>query len=403
MAAKTFLDGKSRLIVLLGVGVLAVAVGVGVYMFSGPGDGSVPPPPSSVVNARAPVATGAANSPSSQLYDSLLEKQNQQSAAEAARSGQSAVPVLRTGTEQATPTAVDSQSSKVQTVPRPANEQAQPIVEDQRLRAAAVDREKAITERKAQMAAQLKLLQANWSVAGHSSQNILPPGPAVQAAVSSAGAQATPAGEATSVGNLPSGGSSAVGSVVAHMGDTAVARLDTPINTDSPLPMYKATIVQDGPLNGAVLLGTVQANTQNTYGAGVPFTFTQMLLPGQAPQAVSAYAINAEDAGALQGEVNSHVFQRYTAAFGSGFLNGVSQGLMQGGRQQNVVTSTNGYAVQTDAFTNGQLVVLGLAGAGQIAATGLQRDISRPRTISIPGGTTIGVFFTADVAAPTTK
>lgn len=304
------------------------------------------------------------------------------------------MPVLRTGVEKdqlATPTATTaSVTPPPQSKPAETNnEQAQ-----RNAQAAQAEREKAIKERRSAMGAQLALLQKAWSIDGHA-QMVAP----VDKAESSTGAATGPAV------NTPAAGKSdgVASGFLVKAGESVVAQLDSPIDTDNPLPMYRATIIEDGPLHGAVLLGTIQANTTANYGSGVPFTFTQISIPGLPLQPISAFAINAADAGALKGEVNRHVWARYSAAFGGAFLQGVGQGLIQGGRSQQVITSTNGYAVQSDAFTNKQLLFLGAANVGQVAAGSLQRDINRPPTITIPGQTTIGVFFTADLPATSTS
>ncbi len=402
MAAKIPMEGKARTVLIAALGVLVVGLGLGVWSWRRAADESqTPPPPSSTVGARAPVSDVGAKRQSSQVYDDLLREGNAKAAADASKTGGSAMPVIRPDVERP---AVQVSTTTTPPPPTAKPVETQSSADDQAYRNAMAERERVIKERATAMTAQVQLLRKAWTVAGHT-QMVAPEAPAgngnaATAAVPNTGtaSNASPRGSDrdTSVGM-------AWGSAMARAGDTAVAVLDSPINTDNPLPIYRATVVQDGPLHGAVLLGQIQSNGSNRWSSGVPLTFTQISLPGQGTQPVSAFAINAEDAGALKGEVNHHVWSRYAAAFGGAFLQGVGQGLLAGGRQQQVITSQTGYAVQSDAYTNKQLVLLGAANVGQMAATALQADVSRPPTISIPGGTTIAVFFTTDFPASSPK
>lgn len=379
-------EGRTRTVMVAAIAVLVLGVLIGVWSFHRSADVTMAPP-SKVASAQAPSNQGQSiATPASKVYDNLLSESNSKTADEAMKTGKSAMPVIRDQSQATGPMGVVTPvTAKPASTPAPQSNPQQ----DPRYQQALADREKAIKERRAAMAAQLNLLQKAWSVEGHVSMATH------QASADASVAPAVPSVAPSSMAAKPSL------PPLVHMGDTLVAVLDTPINTDSPLPMYKAHIVQAGPLQGATVLGTLQTNTSQQYGSGVSLTFTKASIPGQGDRDIQAIAVDANTGGALDGKVNNHTFQRYGAAFGGAFLNGVGQGLMQGGRQQQVITSTNGYAVQSNAFTNKQLLELGAASVGQTAATTMQRDISRPPTITVPAGTTIALMFTADVPAST--
>lgn len=399
MAAKIPMEGKARTVLIAALGMLVVGLGLGIWSWRRAADESqTPPPPSSTVAARAPVSETGTKRQSSQVYDDLLREGNAKAAADASKTGGSAMPVIRPDVERP-PVQIPTTATPPPPTAKPVETQSS--ADDQAYRNALAERDRAIKERATAMAAQVQLLRKAWTVTGHT-QMVAPEAPVEGSDVAAqAGANAgTGSGSASPrSGDRESITGAVSEATIARAGDTAVAVLDSPINTDNPLPMYRATVVQDGPLHGAVLLGQIQSNGSNRWSSGVPLTFTQISLPGMGMQPVSAFAINASDAGALKGEVNHHVWSRYAAAFGGAFLQGVGQGLLAGGRQQQVITSQTGYAVQSDAYTNKQLVLLGAANVGQMAATALQADVSRPPTISIPGGTTIAVFFTTDFPA----
>ncbi len=389
MAKKTY-DAKARTIIIFAGVAVIFAVVIGIWSFNRSGDSSTAPPPSHAVTAKAPQSSGDLDTTSTRAYDDLLQKSNAKAAEAAAKTGGSAMPVIRGNVEQ--DPRIDPPAAKTVPPPAPAVVTAGPVpANNQAAQAAAAEREKQIQARKAAMASQLALLQKAWTIQGHQTVTVRTE-PADAVAAGTIAASAPTAASTGATGRQ-------AGPALVHAGDTAVARLDTPIDTDNPLPQYKVTVIGDGPLDGAVLLGTIQNASANTYGSGVPLTFTQIILPGHAAQSVNAFAVNADDAGALKGQINRHVWSRYAAAFGGAFLQGVGTGLLQGGRQQQVITSTNGYAVQSDAFSNKQLMLLGAANVGQLAATQMQKDINRPPTITIPGNTTIAIFFTADLTA----
>jgi intracellular multiplication protein IcmE len=395
-------DSKTRAVLIATVAVLVVGVGAAIYSIHRGSDAITPT--SQDVNAHAPASSGAPNTDtqSAEAYNKLLTQGNAQAAQDATANGTSAVPALHGATGATGNPSYPNLPVSIAPAPSTGTEQTtqnngQPSAESlaqQRYATALADRQKEIANQKALMEKQIDLLQKSWGVAGHQSLEVIvenKDGAAGVAKASSTGGAADSAHADTPA--------------LVRAGDTAVAILDMPIDTDNPLPMYKAHIVQSGPLQDAVVLGTIQnnASTAKSYATGVNLTFTSAAVSGQPTLVINAVAINAEDAGALKGQVNNHLIERYAAAFGGSFLQAAGQGLLQGGRQQNLVTSTNGYAVQTDAFTNKQLVELGLGGVGQTAATSVQSLMNRPPTIKIPAGTTIALLFTADVRAVPTK
>ncbi|KAG0163816.1 hypothetical protein DFQ30_010924 [Apophysomyces sp. BC1015] len=241
------------------------------------------------------------------------------------------------------------------------------------------------------MAKQVELLITAWQPKDHQSFAVC-----VQATASTAAAPGNAAGQ-----QLASTGASAVttaatpgGRTVVRAGDPpAFAILNTAVNTDEPGPVT-ATIVS-GALNGTRLMGKVEVG-QNAQKAGLHFTVAS--IPGQQNSvAVDAWAIDPKTArSALASDVDNHYLLRYGTFFASSFLGGFGDALLKGGQGQHLIASPSGTVVQTDSYSNKQLVLAGVGNVGKQAGTNMANIINRPATITIDAEIGIGILFMAD-------
>ncbi|WP_235857374.1 TrbI/VirB10 family protein [Xanthomonas cissicola] len=114
---------------------------------------------------------------------------------------------------------------------------------------------------------------------------------------------------------------------------------------------------------------------------------------------IDAVAIDPTTSRASVGDVNRHTASRMASLFFSSVLSGVSEALIAGGQQENVVTTGQTVVVQKDAFNDRQLALVGLGKVGTNATQMLQPTINRKPTASIGQKTEIGVLFLSDVPA----
>jgi len=183
-------------------------------------------------------------------------------------------------------------------------------------------------------------------------------------------------------------------STLVHAGEIAYAVLDTAINTDEPGPV-KAHVVQ-GALKGATLIGKIEAGP-HAKKAGLHFTIASS---PQWPKstAVDAWAIDPGTARtALATHIDNHYLLRYGTLFASSFLSGLSDALLKGGQNQQIIPGISGPVVKTDAFTKKQLIMAGAGNVGKQAAANMTGTVNRPPTITIRAGLGIGILFITDM------
>lgn len=173
--------------------------------------------------------------------------------------------------------------------------------------------------------------------------------------------------------------------------------LDTAINTDEPGPVV-ATIRQPGPFQGAKLIGQISAGAE---AKAVGVQFSSMTVPGEASaRTVEAWAVDPSKdyRAALATDVNNHYVSRGLSVFIGSFLSGYADGLLRGGQQENVITTGETVVVQKDAYTDRQLVEIGVGNVGRTASQQLSQGANRKRTIKVAAGIDIGILFLKDAA-----
>ena len=361
-------DGSTRIRFFGGLAVIFVAVIVAYVSLrksvntAGGLPSEVPTVPA--VNEQH-AAEGARVNPA---YDQLLAKQNAAQAAQAAQTGDSAVPVIRPAADSSR-----EQPAAAQTTAVPAAAPAAPAATTAdvaaREQAAQQQRQEqqrayqeAVTAKATAMKNQVNLLIAAWQPKDHASLSVreVPK----DAAVASA---ATTTAGATSTANTTA-------SKVVKAGETFYVLPDTVANTGG-VPTVTA-IIQNGALSGTRVLGRVEM-AQNADGPVLRFKSADV--KGYATsQSIDAVAI---DPSFL--DVDHHYLLRTVAVLGSSFLSGYGDALLKGGQSQQVVASTTGTLVQTDPYSTKQLVQIGLGNVGKTVGNNIGSLINKEPTVSV--------------------
>jgi len=302
-------------------------------------------------------------------YDQLLAKQNAAQAAQAAQTGNSAVPVIRPGADSSR-----EQPAAAQTTVVPAAAQAAPAATPAdvaaREQAAQQQRQEqqrayqeAVTTKATAMKNQVNLLIAAWQPKDHASLSVreVPK----DAAVASASTAAT-AGATSTVNTAAA--------KVVKAGETFYVLPDTVANTGG-VPTVTA-IIQNGVLSGTRVLGRVEM-AQNADGPVLRFK-TADVKGYTTSQAIDAVAI---DPSFL--DVDHHYLLRTVAVLGSSFISGYGDALLKGGQSQQVVASTTGTLVQTAPYSTKQLVQIGLGNVGKTVGNNIGSLINKEPTVSV--------------------
>lgn len=325
-------------------------------------------------------------------YDKLLQQGNEQAAAEALQHGGSAIPVPRTGTVGTDVTIGPQQISQSSSPQPPAETGAysqQPTQEERQAF------EQAVQARMAMAGKQMEKLQAYWATQSHSSVRVAP-APSEAQQTGSTGAQSIQAGAAGVAG---ASGAPVTTMPDIRMGEMKYAVLKYGINTDDPAApnMVQATIHEPGQFNGATVIGQVEVGDQ--YAKAVGIHFTRMSVPGEPrTREIDAWAVNPKtDRPSVASDVNNHYVSRAASLFIGSFLSGYADGLLKGGQNESVVSNGTTTVVQRDAFSDRQLIEIGVGNVGKTASQQFSQGANRKPTIQVDAGIDLGIWFTQDV------
>lgn len=328
-------------------------------------------------------------------YDALLAKSNQEAAENALASGTSAIPVPRGDVEQSLiDPAVEPVTPGVQGSPQAAQQAQMPPpapmnpADDPNYQAALAIHEQAITARVNAMKAQAGKLESAWKIPSHTQTLIARP--RVADATGGAGAN----GDAHYQAALSAADAN---SSDIRAGDQLYATLDTAINSDEAGPVI-ATVRQPGPFQGARLIGQINMG-QDAKAVGVQFS--AMAVPGEkATRTINAWAVdpNKDNRAALATDVDNHYLSNGAKIFIGSFLAGYSDGLLRGGQNESVVSNGTTTVVQKDAYSDRQLIEIGVGNVGRTVSQNLSQGSTRRRTVKVAAGIDIGVLFLQDAA-----
>jgi len=241
-------DGSTRIRYFGGLAVCILAAVIGYLSFRGSTEAPKGEPSQvtnvpNVADQRQPDSKGLPQA--TQVYDDLLAKQNASDAATARVTGDSSLPVMRSGVEQKPEPSTMVASAPVTQVPP--QQSTQDAAAYQQYQAELQSRQQAITSRVAAMKSQVNLLISSWQPKDHTTMPIRD--------VSKDGTTGGPvvAGNSSTSQQAPIATSAQEMRSFARAGDVSYAVLDTAVNTDEPGPIT-ATIVQ-GELKGTKILG----------------------------------------------------------------------------------------------------------------------------------------------------
>lgn len=377
---------------IIGVIVMVVVLGM---ILSGSGESKDPALASEVTAAPEVQGSFETAGESTAEYDALLAASNKESAENALADGTSSIPVPRGTVEQSLiDPAVEPTTPSMATAPAAA---VQPVVvpppmnptDDPAYQAALTANEQAIAQRQLAMQAQATRLQSYWKFQSHQQtliarERVAGNGSSGVAATDQAQYQAALAAADVTAADV-------------RAGDQLYATLDTAINSDEAGPVI-ATVRQPGPFQGARLIGQMSMG-QDAKAVGVQFT--AMAVPGEkATRSINAWAVdpNKDNRAALATDVDNHYLSNGAKIFIGSFLAGYSDGLLRGGQNESVVSNGTTTVVQKDAYTDRQLIEIGVGNVGRTVSQNLSQGSTRRRTVKVAAGIDIGVLFLQDAA-----
>lgn len=392
-------DGSVRIRYFGGLAICLIGAVVGYLLFRS--STAIPKADASQVATVPDVAGQSRNGQAAGLqratpaYDNLVAHENAANAAQAKRTGDSAVPVIRSGVEQKADFSASASQPSTASAPQgqsanPTQAAASEAAATQQYQEEMQRRQQAIAARATAMRGQVNLLIQSWQPKDHVTLAVKEQGKDVQQGAAGTGAKQAGGVEGTTPG------STLTARTLVKAGDPrSFGELETAINSDDSLSPIRATI-HTGPLKGTILLGKVEL-PQNAQAAGIHFTIAN--IPDQPNSiAVDAWAIDPETSrAALASDVDNHYFQRYGTLFAASFLGGFGDALLKGGQHQQIVGSPGGVVVETDAFTTKQLVLAGAGNVGKQLATNMSSIVNRPATVKVDGHIGIGILFMSDV------
>lgn len=378
---------KTRNMVLVTGGVLGIAIIYALMTLNGSKQGA---PSQAQVGAPPTDMRSVPGAPVSQAYLEMQKIDNARKAEAAIQSGGSAMPVLLEGGQTLAPT-------ESAPAPKPvAGAPLQPVVAatyspppPPRFNPAATD------AMRANMTEQVRLLFDRWTLKPSQPQYDLTQKNPAAGGVYPVASQVTGISPAT---QAPSGGTTPAPLVTA--GTLWYGVLRTAVNSDEPGPVL-ARVVQ-GPLSGAVLVGTVkrfQAEGNSGPAERVALHFTRMTLPGpSAPSlTVDAYAVDPDSARtALATGVDHHYLGRMASLLSGSFLTVLGKS-WSAANQTYTATATG--VVATPNNTSMQALGKQKAGdtLGEIGGK-IAKGFDRVPTVHVEGNTGLGLLFVSDVA-----
>lgn len=221
----------------------------------------------------------------------------------------------------------------------------------------------------------------------------------VQGPVEQQSAAGLGAGAGSAAASQQGGTPTAVGNADVYKAGTILfAVLDTSVNSDMRNSPVMATIVQ-GPLKGSKVLGNFSFSKE---AKSVLLQFTVLSSP-QLKNSIgmSAVAIDPNTAHtALASNVDNHYLLRYGGLFAASFISGLGQAAQEDAQSVTINTGS-GETIQLHGGINTEKsIIMGLGDVGNEFANAWRPLVNTPPTVTVNGGTGLGLLLMSDLAVP---
>lgn len=160
--------------------------------------------------------------------------------------------------------------------------------------------------------------------------------------------------------------------------------LEIGVNTDEISPV-RATIIQEGPLKGAVLLGSPERR-----GEKAMITFNSMSIDGR-DVSISAIALDLDTMrSALADDVDTHTFERYGKLITAAMIQGYSEALVNTSTTTNSDGSTNSVSERLPDTKDQLAYAIGKAGEELVPI--FEGQFDTPPTVYVDSSKEIGIM-----------
>lgn len=167
------------------------------------------------------------------------------------------------------------------------------------------------------------------------------------------------------------------------------AVLEIGINTDELSPV-RATVVQEGPLKGAVLVGEPSRNGEKSV-----ITFKSMSVNGK-DYAVSVVALDPDTMRTgLADDVDHHTFERYFKLATASIVAGYAEAL--NGNTTTVNSDGSSQSVKERLPKTSDQIASAIGKVGSVLAPKYEKEFDRAPTITVNGNRDLGIMFMSGV------
>lgn len=157
------------------------------------------------------------------------------------------------------------------------------------------------------------------------------------------------------------------------------------LNSDAPGPAMVEVVA--GSLRGAKVIGSFQRLNKH-----LVLRFSRLVTRKGVAYTISGYAIDpATDATAVRSGVDNHYLERWGGIIAASFLQGFGEAVENSG--MSTTTSAYGTSTTYPDYRLDEQLWLGAARVGDRAATLFESQFSMPPTVTLKGGTEIGVLL----------
>lgn len=173
-------------------------------------------------------------------------------------------------------------------------------------------------------------------------------------------------------------------------GDMYYAVLEIEVNTDEISPV-RATIVQEGPLKGGVLVGIPKR-----VGGKSMIEFSTLSLNGQTYSGLSVVAVDPDTMRtAFADDVDYHTFERYFKLAAASIVAGYADALVSVEKQTTATGSEKEVRVAIPDFNDRMAVAIGRV--GEKLEPVFEKEFERPPTVMIYKNRDLGIMFLSEL------